>query len=284
MGETEPESSRRHGLPFRGGLPHFCAVLPVVWCLSHAVTHLVVGAHVGRQSSTSGIGPFLMLLAAPFLGAVGWVVGRLATRLLGARLSHASPTLRLKAVFLLLAVGAVAAWQAGAPILAAGHEARPRVLVNTMQIQKRTIRWPAADLRRATRVYDVVGKLNSPIQWDGRSVQLVDGGDALELRFATDMALLRVPLTGIDYIIHVDAIPLRMGGNARPVLALLITGRATGARDLIAVIAASGELVYLELLERFWNFREVPLAAAPSAEGDLLLVGTDAQNLLAFAP
>lgn len=283
MGHREQES-RRRGLTCWGGLPDFCAVLPFVWCVSFAVTHLLVGAHMGRQSSTSGIEPFLMLLAAPFLGAVGWVVGRVTTSLLGARIPRASATLRWKAVLLLVVVGAVAAWQAGAPILAAEHEARPRVLVNTMQIQKRTISWPATDLQRATRVYDVVGKLNSPIQWEGGSVQLVDAGDALELRAASDMAPLRIPLPGIDYIIHVDAMPLRMAGTARPVLALLITGRATGSRDLIAVVAPSGELLYLELLERFWNFREVPLAAAPSAEGDLLLVGTDAQNLLAFAP
>ena len=56
-----------------GGLPDFCALVPVVWCLSYAITMLVVGSRIGRQSSTFAIGPFLAIIGAPFLGAVGLV-------------------------------------------------------------------------------------------------------------------------------------------------------------------------------------------------------------------
>jgi hypothetical protein len=277
-------SSRRRGFRWWGGLADFCAAVPLAWCLGYSIALLLAGAHVGRQSSTFAIGAFLPLLAAPFLAALGLAVGRLATRLLGDRLPVASRSLRWCAVLALTLVCVLAAWRAGAPVLAAGREAMPRVLVNTVQIQKSPTSAPPDNLQRATRVYDRVRKLDSPIQWEDRTVRLTNAGDALELRSVETATPLRIPLPGIDYIICIDALPLRMGADARPVLALLITGRATGRRDLIALVGRNDELLYLELLERSWDFREVPLAIAPAAGGGVVLVGSGAQGLLAFAP
>src|SRR5262249_8779810 len=115
------------------------------------------------------------------------------------------------------------------------------------------------------------------------SAELADRGDALEVRFVPDGDVVLIPLPAIDYIHFVDAVRLEAGPDSRPALSLLITGRATGRRDLLAGVSASRELVYLELLERSWNFREIPLAAAPSPTGDRILIGSDEQTVLMFA-
>jgi hypothetical protein len=185
---------------------------------------------------------------------------------------------------LLLLVGVVASRQASQPIHAAEREARPRVILNAAQIHKRTSGLPAESIQHAVRIYDYLARINQPLQWEGRSVNLVNAGETLELRLSPAGSVVRIPLPGIDYINFVDAAPLRMGSSASPVLALLITGRATGRRDLIAIVSEAGELVYLELLDRTWNFRSVSLAISASPAGDLILVGSEPQDLLLFAP
>lgn len=266
-----------------GGLPDFCAVVPVVWCLSYAITGLHVAGEVGRQSSTAGLGPGLAILAAPFLAALGLLSGRLARYLLRGRIrAQWLRPLRWGGVLALVVVGVLASRQASVPIRATERAAQPRVLLNTAQIEKRTAGLAMESLQRATRVYSYPDKVDRPIQWEERSVRFADTGDALELQFTPGGTSLRIPLAGIDYVNAVDAIPLRMGAAGRQALALLVTGRATGRRDLIAVVSPGGELLYLELLERSWNFRQVPLATAATAAGEVILVGTEPQHMLAF--
>jgi len=268
-----------------GGLPDFCALVPVVWCLSYAITMLVVGSRIGRQSSTFAIGPFLAIIGAPFLAACGLVVGKLSAFLLRSRAPARLTRIATWCAPLLLAMTAIVAYfHARTPLYAAERESRPRVLVNSMQIARRSAPLESANFTPATRVYDHLAKRNQPIAWGDRSVRLANPGGTLDVEFSPAAKSLQIPLPGISYITVVDAVPLAMGPRAQPMLALLITGRATGRRDLLALVSADGELVYLELLDRFWNFRQVSLAITPSPTGDLVLVGTEPQNLLAFAP
>jgi hypothetical protein len=268
-----------------GGLTDFCALLPVVWCLSYGITMGVVGAATGRQGSTFGIGIFFAFIKAPLLGFVGLMLGKFTRHLLGSSVPQRLVRVaKWCAPVLLLLVGAVASRQASGPIHAAEREAQPRVLLNLARIHKRTGGLPAEGVQPAVRVYDYLGKINQPIRWEGHSVNLVNAGETLEVRWSASGGVVRIPLPGIDYINFVDATPLRMGSRASPVIALLITGRATGRRDLICIVTEADGLVYLELLDRSWNFRTVPLAITSSPTGDLILVGSEPQDMLVFAP
>jgi hypothetical protein len=265
-------------------LPAVCALVSVAWCLGYGVTALVLGAKVGRQSSTSAIAPFMLMLSTPFFAGAGYVLGKLAVLLQRALFPGKRAWLtRRRATIGLAAITAAAALQAGLSILAAERSARPRVLLNSAQIHRREVDLPANSVRTATRIYDLLGKVDSAMPWRDNLVHLVHRGNSLAVEFTPQSGSLSIPLTGIDYVIAVDAVALEMGPRGNPALALLITGRATGRRDLLAVISASRDLVYLELLDRFWNFRSTPLALAPSSAGDLILIGSEPKNLLAFA-
>jgi hypothetical protein len=266
-------------------LPNFCALLPVVWCLSYGVTLGVVGAIVGRQSSTAGLPAFFAVIGAPFLAGLGLVIGKQAAATLRARAPGASMRFtKRRAALALLPVAVVAALLAVVPIYVADHAARPRVIAEEVRFQKRIGSLPGDGIRRAVRVHDHLAGTSHAVEWADGSVNLASTGGKLQLAFTANGAALEIPLAGIDYINYVDAIPLRIGADARPVLALLVTGRATGRRDLLAIVSASGELLYLELLDRFWNFRTVPLAIASSLAGDLILVGSDPRDLMVFSP
>jgi hypothetical protein len=245
---------------------------------------MTVGAAIGRQSSTSGLPTFLALLAAPVLGMVGFRLGWLAELFLGPHfrtpLARVPQWLWLSA----LAVIAIAAsYKASAPIHAANREAIPRVVIDTARLYKRTASAPAEDVLPASRAYDSLAEINVPVDWRGSSVRFTRRNKFVEVTFLPEESSLLIPTPGIDYTNSIDAIPLELGVNARPVLALLITGRATGRRDLLALVSESRELVYLELLERFWNMRLSSLAVSKRPAGDLLLVGSDPQKLLLYS-
>jgi hypothetical protein len=94
--------------------------------------------------------------------------------------------------------------------------------------------------------------------------------------------VLRIPHRGIRYVASVDAMTFQDAAGSRTSLALLITGSATGRRDLLAIVSASRELVYLELLERTWSLGPVPLAILQSPARDVVLVGSEPQGMVAY--
>jgi hypothetical protein len=264
------------------GLPLFCGLVPVIWCVTYGLTLLIVGSHLGRQSSTAGIPAVFSIMAALPLSLLGFLIGRvIALPLKHVKSARVARFSRWCALPVLIAVAVAASLQAGVPLYAAERAATPRILVNAANLQKRKDDPATLAAAQATRVYDSLGKINLPALLDGDRVQLTDRGDELELRFEQG-APLRIPLPGIDYINFVDAIALKPVRDGSATLALLITGRATGQRDLLAVVSQVGELVYLELLERQWDFRTVSLAAAPSPTGDLIIVGLPARSRLAY--
>lgn len=273
-------------IPATGGaLPLFLAAVPVVWCVAYGSTMLVTGSSLGRQSSTAGLPAFFTFLASLPLALMGSVLGRCALlpwkKVSQVRLNRLA---MWSAPFVLLLIALVACLQARGPILAAEREATPRVIVNTERMQRQTVSVPSAQLLRGMRIYDELGKTNQQIAWNGGSIRLANLGHALRLTFTQGGETLLIPLPGIDYINFVDALTLNTTTGDGPQLSLLITGRATGRRDLLAVISSSRQLVYLELLDRFWNFRTVSLASLPSPAGDVVLVGSEPDRLLAFAP
>jgi hypothetical protein len=106
-----------------GGLPDFCALVPIAWCASYAITMLVLGPRAGLAGTGYAIQIGLVLMAAPVLGAIGILAGRLAQRVPAIR-SWAAGMTRWWWLAVLV-VAALASCLAIAEILAARREALP---------------------------------------------------------------------------------------------------------------------------------------------------------------
>jgi hypothetical protein len=87
------------------------------------------------------------------------------------------------------------------------------------------------------------------------------------LLFEDDRVVLRDAVTGknvafrtpaLDYITRVDAVPMSVT-RGHPLLAITISGRATGRRAIIAVIDENYKVVIEEQVERFWELRDTPI-------------------------
>jgi hypothetical protein len=109
-----------------GGLPDFCALVPIAGCVSYAITMLVLGPRAGLAGTGYAIQIGLVLMAAPVVGAIGILAGRLAQRVPAIRNWAGGMTRWWPS---LLVVAALASCLAIAVILAARREALPRASV-----------------------------------------------------------------------------------------------------------------------------------------------------------
>lgn len=269
-------------------LPVFCAAVPVVWMLGYEFGRQVAGAAVGRQSSTFGISMFLAILFTPILALAGYGIGYmlrwLIRRILGPDPRPRWLALWRAAVCASLVLIAVVNWYRGAePIYAADREATPRVIQNSIRLRGTSLAQSGAAVTHATRSWKYAPKVNIPVAWGEYRVSFEPLAEGLKVMFGDGGETLLIPSPGIDYMIAIDAIPVALTRDGTTALAVLVTGRATGRRDLLAVISPERDLQYLELLDRHWDFRTAPLAIAPTPAGDMILVGSDPDRLLAFA-
>jgi hypothetical protein len=119
------------------------------------------------------------------------------------------------------------------------------------------------------------------------------GSNRSELLVADDQVVLRDTATGknaqfvtgtLDYITRVDAVPLSSMRGAS-LLAVVICGRATGRRAIVAVIDENYKIVYEEQVERFWELGATPVEVrAGSDVGEYVVVGPASYESLILKP
>jgi hypothetical protein len=68
-----------------------------------------------------------------------------------------------------------------------------------------------------------------------------------------------ISTSALDYITKIDAVPLFTKTENEPLLAVVISGRATGRRAVVLVIAPDYDTVLEERLYRFWELDQTAL-------------------------
>jgi hypothetical protein len=153
------------------------------------------------------------------------------------------------------------------------QEARPQVRLDSGLL----VREFRADSERPVRssivLYDSDHKSGS-VSW---------GGNKSEIQFENDRVVFRDTVTGnyaqfrtstLDYITRVDAVPVS-ASPGRALLAIVISGRATGRRAIVAVIDENYKAVFEEQVQRFWELRDMPVEVRtrPAASDEYIVVG-----------
>jgi hypothetical protein len=112
-------------------------------------------------------------------------------------------------------------------------------------------------VRASTVLYDSDHK-QTVLSWGNNKSELLFDGDRVVLRDAVSGKNVALGTSALDYITRVDAVPMSVT-RAQPLLAVTISGRATGRRAVIAVIDDNYKVVLEEQVERFWELRDTPI-------------------------
>jgi hypothetical protein len=269
----------RQLLYFPGGLPLFCTIASFVGYLAFGFTAFYVDAMVGRPSSTSGISVLTTPIVASMLGGLGFILGWTLRFIV----SPLVPTWIARArhwtlPVLLMVVVVFAGYSGAGRVLNYEDAARPEVITNLAGFQKSHSGLGRYSITPAVRVVDNVANLSSQLDWTDRRVSFAQAPDSLQVSFGDSRDTVAVPTAGLDYVNFVDAMPVEFGVGRNPALVLLVTGRATGHRALVAIISEAQQLVYLERIECDWDLRSVALALAASPTGDAIIIGWGSPN------
>jgi hypothetical protein len=250
---------------FPRDLPAFLAVLAGLWI--SALTCVVVWAPFGRSSSTSGLAYLTLSVTVPVFAAGGYYLGVLLRRLLwpdwATRESRRRPL--LAGLGLLGAIASAAALGI-ADVREREEAARPRILDTTSAVD-RIVRTDAG--LGTTRAGQLLW------EWPDRSHALGLGGKPVALDVQPSSVTLHTPsarsvpldTSDLGYVDGAYGVVLH-SGTGREWLVVVISGRATGRRAIVAVLSDSLQLLHLELLERCWRLDEIPVVASVPAAGD----------------
>ena len=198
------------------------------------------------------------------LSAGGFIVG-LAVRALVTRLPvgpHPSRITRGLASAILLAVPALAAIHGRQGVRHIEAAAQPRVLISSALVIRdtRTPRYSVGS-RPAVLIWDhASGVPRDSVTHDLPTVYF----DRLSARFVfRGQRSEPLQLPALDYVTSAYLLPLRSEGSVRGYV-VVINGRATGRRSVVAVLSADLHVLHSELLARWWPLEHNPLWAESS--------------------
>jgi len=255
-------------------LPLFGALLLGLCLTAYGYTAMYTEFAFGRPSSTASLG----FLFVPIWGVLAAIVGLVLGFIVRAVWRRAKgPTEAERNTWALLVTLAFAvvgsAGAAALNVVQHEQEARPRIRIDS-GLLVREFRPDSEKLVRAsTTLYDS----------DHKTVGVSWGGNKSELLFADDRVVLRDSVSGksaqfatpaLDYITRVDAVPVS-ATSGPGLLAVVISGRATGRRAVVAVVDENYKVVFEEQVQRFWELKDSPLEirGRPATSNEYFVVG-----------
>jgi hypothetical protein len=234
-------------------LPRFGGMLVGLGFLAFGFAAIFAEGVEGRPSSTAGLAYFIVPMLALVFGALGNLAGRLVRAAIPHE-SFKSQSSRIAANALNVVLVVVLCGAAGAGVWTANQvedKAEPGILVDSGTFDRSTQSQQSNPIRLATRIFSFDEKA-LPIAW-GRNSSVPHVTDStVEIRDEASGKRTIIPITGLDYVTGIDAVPFSVQGSARPMLALVIDGRATGHRAMAAVLGPEYDVIFLERIERSW--------------------------------
>jgi hypothetical protein len=239
-------------------LPLFGALLLGLSLMAFGYAAMYVDLWIGRPSSTAALGFLFVPIWSVLAAVVGLVLGFVARAAWRRARSPTDPERKTWA--LLVTLGCVVAVSAGAGVLDViqnEQEARPHVRFNSGVLVREVRADAEKPLRISNALYDLDHKL-SQLSWGSNRSELLFGDDRVVLRDTVTGKNVEFRTSALDYINRVDAVPVSIAPD-QSLLAVAISGRATGRRAVIAVIDENYNVIFEEQVERFWELRDTPI-------------------------
>lgn len=255
-------------------LPLFGALLLGLSLLAFGYTAMRVELVIGRPSSTAGLAHIFIPIWGVLAATVGLVLGLIARAIWRRAKGPAEPDKRTWALLITLAGAIVVSAGAGAfDVVRYEQQAKPQIRFDSGLLVREVRPDFERTLRTSTVLYDSDHEPTA-LSWGSNRSELLFDGDSVVLRDAVSGKNVAFDIPALDYITRVDAVPISIA-HGRPMLALTISGRATGRRAVIAVIDGDYKVIFEEQVERFWELRDTPIEVRirPAATEEYVVIG-----------
>jgi hypothetical protein len=113
-------------------------------------------------------------------------------------------------------------------------------------------------IRASTALLDDSDTKTSMLSWGSRRCELFVSDDHVVLRDTISAKDARFSTSALDYVTRVDAVPV-LAKQGPSLLAIVISGRATGRRAIIAAVDENYKVIFEEQVERFWQLSDTPV-------------------------
>ena len=214
-----------------------------------------------RPSSTAGLGLLFIPIWSLGAGAVGYALG-LAVRALWNRVAPIATGTRAQRWvlpgLLVLAVSGASLfgwWE----VIEAEVAAKPAVVLDSGTLDRQFVPNSDALVRSPMELYKY-DRSPQTISWGRNNSEVAIGNYEVRIR-DTKMPKREVVIStaALDYITKIDAVPLFSKAENEPLLAVVISGRATGRRAVVLVIGPDYSALLEERLYRFWQLDQTAL-------------------------
>jgi hypothetical protein len=248
-------------------LPLFGALLFGLALSAFGYSGLYAEVAFGRPSSTASLA-FLFL---PIWGGLAAIVGLIlgfVVRAVWRRVADPEAGHRTSALIAILAIAIATSIGAGVlNVIQHEQEAQPGIRFDDGGWIREFRADSGKPVRTSTTLYDGPDSKTAVLSWSRNHSRLLLDDGSLVLSDVASGKSARFPITALDYITRVDAVPL-LTTRDPPRLAIVISGRATGRRALVAVVDENYKVVFEELVAKFWELRSVQIEVRVSPAMD----------------
>jgi hypothetical protein len=255
-------------------LPLFGALLFGLSLVAFGYTAMRVELLIGRPSSTAGLGYIFIPIWGALAAIVGLVLGFVARAIWRRASGPVGPEKRTWALIVTLASAIIVSAGAGAlDVVRYEQQAKPQIRFDSGLLIREFRPDPERTLRASTVLYDADHKPTA-LSWGSNRSELLFDGERVVLHDAVSGKNVAFNIPALDYVTRVDAVPMSVT-HGHPLLAITISGRATGRRAVIAVIDGDYKVLFEEQVERFWELRDasIEIRIRPAATEEYVVIG-----------
>jgi hypothetical protein len=260
-------------------LPPFGALLLGLSLVAFGYTGMYTELAFGRPSSTASLGFLFIPLWGVLAAILGLVLG-LVVRAIWRRAKGPEAESNTSALLVTLACAVVAAAGCGAVnVIQYEQDAKPRIRVDVGQLVREFRADSQKPVRASTTLYDSDDK-SEALSWGANRSELLIDDDHVVLRDTISGKDARFSTAALDYVARVDAVPV-LAEPGPSLLAIVISGRATGRRAIVAAVDRNYKVIFEEQVERFWQLSDTPVEVRVGpATGEYIVVGPHSHQSL----
>lgn len=255
-------------------IPLFGALLLGLSFTAFGYASMSTESALGRPSSTASLGVLFVAIWGALAAAVGLVLGFIVRAAWRRTRRSTGPEPRTWALLTILGVAVIGSAGAGAlDVIQYEKEARPRVRLDS-GLLLREFRSDSANPVRASIVLYDAEHTSGAVTWGGNRSAVQFGNDRVVVRDTVTGRHVDFGISTLDYVTRVDAVPVSTT-HGRTLLAVVMSGRATGRLAIVAVIDENYTVVFEEQVRRCWALGDTPLEVRvrPAAADEYIVVG-----------